>query len=434
MKLSDLKGNYTVESEPQKMKLSDLAPGSYTIEASKAEKEEPGYIGKTLGYLGRGLDYPGGLLRTAVAQAGDALTDKDLVSKEDWQKALVGSAPTSSEYLGRAGLENPEIANIPYVGPVGTRDVGGFALDVLSDPLSFVGKAIRPAGKFLETTGKDAYRSAFKKIDERLAEKGTKKLADVLLEHGAPTGTTKTISTKANEIGKGLLEKRGALYDEASKLGANVDIEKASQAALQEAQHLKRVRGAEDLGQKLEQNVMELYQRPGESLDPLTLTPKRNKLPALSLEEASELKSRLYDVLPEKAFDKFGRIKKDAQVVTKKQAQGIRQAILDEANKVRPGLGDEIDKLNVDLGSILESRQPTKMQIRRGETPNAVTSVDAMLGALTSPAALATKKAADLSKTTAFRTNLGKILMETGKLPIDPALQRGFINMSRPNE
>jgi len=425
--------NQPFEVVNQKPKFDPSQPFE-AVEDPQEIPQERGLLSKGLEYTGRVLDYPGGLLRTGIAQAGEALSPKsDIVTKEDWSMALKGKAPTSAEYLERAGLEPGPSVELPILGDTSLRDVEGFALDVATDPLSLVAKGLKPVGRALEGAGKSTYRSAFKKIDERTAESGAKKLADVLLEHGAPTGTTKKISGDINNISSGLLDKRSKLYKEGSDLGAKVDVESAMKDAIGETQRLKTTRGAEGLGQELEQNISSLFEKSGPK--DMFGNSEKIKLPPLSLQEASELKTRLYDTLPQNVFDRFGRVKGDAKKLTKLQARGLKEEIVKQANAVKPGLGDEIDKLNIDLGALMSSKQPLKMQIRRGETPNALTSVDAMLGALASPGALATKKAADLSKTTYLRTKLGKGLMNAGKSGrVDQALERSLINMSRPED
>jgi hypothetical protein len=478
---------------------------------------------------GRVLDYPGGIARTAIATAVDPFLDEktDLVNTQDWLDALAGKAPISSEYLERGGVGELGSVDVPVLGKVTGRGALGFVADVATDPFSLVSKV----GKGVEKAGTAAYKSGFKKIDERLAETGTKSLSDVLLANGI-YGTTKKMQPKIDALSKKLGVERDLLYAEAEKLGAKVDVEKAMKPALEQATYLKGVRGAEDLGESLTKNIRKLYEPVGEAkvtgsytvpgqkiigettvinpqygphgevlnadeliktqgqvpigsqdynlvqdIDPrtlmvsgkripkgesagvykteqfspkevklpditipettidivsdpkkkfnwLTMQDERVKLPSLSLSEASELKTRLRDTLPEAAFNNAFKLKGDAKKIAKTQAAGIRQEIITEANKVKPGLGDKIDKLNEDFGAILGSKKQVQQQVRKGNTVNAVTPVDVMLGGATAisthnPYAtislLGLKKAADIAKTTGARTTVGMGLTRAGQ-------------------
>jgi len=149
----------------------------------------------------------------------------------------------------------------------------------------------------------------------------------------------------------------------------------------------------------------------------------------VSLDDLSEWKTDLYDSLPESAFS-GAKIKDSWKKFISALANDFKEGIEGAANSAQQGLGDDIAKVNKDWGSVLGAEKPTKMQIRRGETPNMFTSVDGILTMVPGSAGvLATKKAADLAKTTWARTKAGKALMKAGKSGIPQGLiNRGIIH------
>ncbi len=363
------------------------------------------------------LDYPGGLVRTGLASVGGLMQGRtDVVGPKDVGAALGGNAPKSSEYMKRLGVPEGPSADIPFIGNTSARDVGGFITDVATDPMVALAKgskALNPAGEATENAGKSMYKSGFKKIDERLAEKGKPKLSDLLLEEGAPTGTTKQIAEKTKAMAGDLAKERGDLYTRASEKGVSVDLGYPLEKAEAQLEKMRQDPGLRDLADQLSEKL-QLYKKEG-------------KVP---IEKLSDWKSNIYNILPESAYGQHGVVKGPAKQFQKNLASDFRQAIIDAGNKAEDGLGDSIDKVNEKWSTLIGAEKPTAMQIRRGETPNMVTSVDAILS--THPGILATKKAADAAKTTYVRTKVGKGLMNAGKSgAAQGILNRGLINSER---
>jgi hypothetical protein len=310
-------------------------------------------------------------------------------------------------------------------GKTSLRDAAGFVGDVATDPLTYLGlpggsKAAEIANKGLHLTesaadsaGKGIYKSGFKKIDERLAEQGKKPLSDVLLESGAPTGTTKTIAEKSKQITKDALAERKGLYDQIGDRGVKVDLEGHPLARTDDL--LKDIRSTPGLGDKaakLEDIVNDFK--------------NRGKVDVATL---SKWKSRLYDALPDSAFGPNGQPRGAYGELYKALSSDLKDLIVEAGNKAGDNLGAKVGKTNQTMSTMLSAKKPMMIQIRRGETPNLITSVDAILGGTGHGAALPLKKAADLSKTTWARTKLGKGLMyasDTGLL--DPVARRAVID------
>ncbi len=365
-------------------------------------------------YGSRALDYAGGLGRYAAAGLLNlpyaALTGKSLTKPEDLKAVATGKGPSTSEYMERGGVPEGPSVGIPFTDKrISARDVGGFAGDVATDPLTYLGfPGSKIAAEGTEALGKKVYKSGFKKIDERLAEQGKKPISDVLLESGAPTGTTKTLAKDMKNVGADALAQRDELY----KKGVTVDLGHP----LEETEaFLAKARKTPGVRRKL-----------GELDDILTDFKREGKV---DLKTLSEWKSSIYDSLPEAAFGPDGKPRGLAGKFDKALSSDLRKSIIEAGNKAEPGLGNQIDKLNETMGSVISAKKPTKIQIRRGETPNLVTSVDAILAGVGHGAALPLKKGADLSKTTWARTKAGKGLINAADSGlVDPVARRTLIN------
>lgn len=362
------------------------------------------------------IDYPAGLIRTGLASAGGLLQGKtDIVKPDDVISTLSGKAPKSSEYMNRLGVPEGPSMEVPYFGNVSARDIGGFATDVATDPTTAMASKIgfNPVGELADKAGKTMYKSGFKKIDERLVENGKPKLSDLLLEEGAPTGTTKQIAEKTKTMAGDIAKERGDLYTKATDKGASVDLGYPLEQAEAYLAKMKEDPGLSDLADQL--------------MEKLSLYKKKGKVP---IDKLSDWKSNIYNMLPDSAYGANGVVKGPAKQFQKKLAADFRQAIIDAGNKAEDGLGDAIDKANEKWSTLIGSEKPMAMQIRRGETPNLITSVDAILSG--HPGILATKKAADAAKTTYLRTKLGKGLINTGQSGIPQGIiNRGLINHER---
>lgn len=368
----------------------------------------------------------GGFSRTAIAGTAGLLKDQNPVTKEDWANAMISKAPSTDEYMQRFGVpEGPSVLG-PFSRGPSMRSAVGFLGDVATDPLTWAasaGKTIKPISEGVESLGKSVYKSGLKKVDERLIERGVKPLSDVLLEHGAPTGTTKKIAEEAKNINSASLSEREALYEQVKAAKEKVDIGAAAKKA---KKYLAEIVDADDPA--LEEVAKQLQDR----LDRYTAKG------FIDVDKASRWKTNIYNSLPQSAYDQHGRMLPQVQDFMKKLGSDFRQAIIDAGEKAEKGLGNKIDKANETMGSIIQAKKPLAMQIRRGETPNLVTSVDGMLAAgtalashdpTTTAAIMAAKKAADLSKTTYARTKAGKGLIRLGKTGLlEGVSSHGLIN------
>lgn len=388
------------------------------LKGNAPQAEEPGLGAQAFDYGMRALDYAGGLSRTTLAQMADTFTDKNSVTGDDFMKALKGKAPGSEELLGRFDIPEGASVQLPFLGETSVRDVGGFALDVAADPLTYLSLGALPGAKYaakglnvakkpLSNLGKKVYKSGFKNIDEALANKGKKELSEIMLERGV-TGTTKNIEKQANKIADNLLAERTDLINKLDGGGARVDFSNAFDDVIKQNDELRRVPGQRAQADDLAGKILE-YADEGQ----------------VPLAQATKAKTMLYDSLPQSAYNVYGPTKGGTEF-TKNMSKAIKDAIEKAAEESSQGAGSKIAGLNEDLGTLLSSRKPLQRQVGKATTKDAFTSVDGGLAAI-NPLAALTKKGADLSKTTYFRTKLGKGLKDTADSGVADILLRNLL-------
>jgi hypothetical protein len=380
-----------------------------------------------LSAVGRTLDFPSGIARTAVAGLANIpyslATGKSLTKPEDLQQALLGEAPSTAQYMERAGVAPGATAETP-IGNISARDVAGFVGDVALDPITFASKGIKAADLGAEALGKTLYKSGLKKVDQAVVEKGAKPLSDLLLENGV-RGSVKDIRQGADSLLRETKAGRDTFHAVADAAGAKVDPKIALAPALEEAKRIGSADpGLKDLSEKLT-SKLQTYIDHG----------------PVPTAQASEWKTNLYNSMPESAFDQAGRMKGPAKKIESMSASGLKAEIQNAGNAAKPGLGDSINQANEKMQTLLSAKKPLQRAAKAAKNVNAVTSVDMMLGAgaaaashdpLTTAAVLAAKKLGDVSKTTGFRTTSGYGLRKIGQSgAITPLVNRAWIDMQR---
>jgi hypothetical protein len=240
------------------------------IEARLAElkapvKEEPGMMD----YAMRGLNYAGGLGRAAVAGAMEPIVGKDLVSME---QALKGEVPGAADIMEKAGVPNVALSEVlpQMYSETGegfalekggifdptARGTIGLAADIALDPTTYLaaplkaaqlarvgttagkalklgeilvnplGEAVGAAGKGISKAGSAAYKSAFKKINEAIAEKTGKGISGInlgdLLEKERIVGNYEQIVPRIEELAAPIGEEVGRFRQYAANRGVMV--------------------------------------------------------------------------------------------------------------------------------------------------------------------------------------------------------------------
>lgn len=354
-------------------------------------------------YIGKAIDYPGGLARTILAKGVGMVTPgENPVGMQDFVNAAMGHAPGSGELAQRFGMPNPSV-NIPGTNNknVSLKDLADLIGNTVTNPLMYgaMGKA-----------GEMSYESGLKKIDEAMEARGKIPLSETLQENSTPTslpaGSTKNIKAQSQKLLDQKTTERSNLYDQVRQ-GPTKGLVDVSSMPKSEAL-LKEMSEDPDLNEM----VPDLQKR----LERHTTSPNpenpEERIPAspIDIAAASKRKSNLANALPSSYYDPQGRMQPWAKQFQDALASDYRQKIIDTGESHTPGMGKEIDNVNDTLGTLIESQKPLQKQIGRDTTKNNVTSPDAVLGYFSAPA-LALKKAADVAKGTTARTMMGKIMM-----------------------
>lgn len=396
---------------------------------------------KALDYGMRGLDYGGGVIRTGLANTAGLVSGKgNVVTEEDLGNMAKGKAPMSSEYLKRLGVpEGPSLdfskatgGMLPF-GKISARDVGGFAADVATDPLTAITKGVkvfRPGSTLAEKGGEKLFKSGLKNVDKEIVEKGKGPVSDILFERGK-AGSMKTLKAEAEIAANEFMAQRERLYQAAADAGAKVDMSGVVKNAEKEIEKLKANPGTRDMAEKLTE-YLNKYKSEG----------------FVDIKSASDWKTALYDSLPATAFGPDGRVKGVTKNFEKALARDFKTAIEKAADEVAPGMGKQISELNEKTGSVLTAKKPFAREIRKAETPNNFTQVDAMTmgmggllgsgaggaagGVVGSTVPLVLKQGAKVMNTTGGRTRSGLLLNNIGKSGlIDATARRGLIDRNR---
>lgn len=462
---------------------------------TKYGKEEPSFIESALTKAARALDYPAGLARTAVAQVADPLVDvlpgeeRELVTKEDWQKALQGQAPTGAEFLERArvpaGGQLSDILPSLY-SPTGEglplkkgglfdptpRGAAGLALDIGTDPLTYataglaaagktaklgkMGKAARaavtPVSTGLTKAGTKIYKSGLKKVDKIAAKYGKVPPSDILLREGV-AGSSTHIANEADRLMAELGKKRDGLLREASREGAIVDLDRAMRPAQARIDKMarskdplaneasaqgnailnkyKKLEGspAEKVKEVVETGVVDAAGKP--ITKTITRTVKKEVPPANPTpKELSDMKTSISQLINQKEFEVLAN-SKPGQAILKKLGMGFKK----EVERSAGPLGKRIKDTNRDWGSLLTARKTFASEAAKGGPP-LFTEVDALTAYFGGFPALGVKQTAKAAKTGFVRTKTGKALQRlgTGRVTapaLDIGLRRALIESQR---
>jgi hypothetical protein len=469
------------------------------------EAKAPGLKDKALSALGtvlKPLDYLGGIGRTAAAGSiqGNANLVKmlramakreqfnpiDVVKGEDVTAALKGEAPSSAEYMKRAGV--PEGMKMSDALPgmysetgrglplqkggtfdPSVRGAAGFAADLATDPLTYVGApaaraALQGAGKagqiadrifhpmeaLLKMSGKKIYKSAptMKAVDA-LAEQFKKgSVSDELFNQGVK-GTGRQIAEQSGALAEQIGKERNALLKQADEAGAVLDMKQGMAPAQEMVDQITHSRdpNLQPLAVSLQEKINEYLALKASKGKPAKATinhpdlldnagnPIASKKPMVEPErgvtatEGSGYKSSLYNDTANAAWDTL-RKTPTGDKAAKKLAKGLdaeTTAAVDRAT----GKGAEVDALNDRWGKLLTTAKTFEKEARKGEGKNFFTSVDGMIAPFVAhnPALLASKKAADLAKTNWLRTHLGIKLDKMGGVQgLDEVLRRLLIS------
>lgn len=423
------------------------------------------------GNAGRGvlkaLDYTSSLGRGAIAggiqEGSKALNSMgaDVAPVElgvNFHDVVRGKTPDTEELMRRGDVPEMDFAPDWKYVPSGRKMIG-FAGDVLADPVTYipfvgqakaagtaaklaskagkVGEVVNKAGRVvahgvgdtIAAGGKKLWKSGFGKIDTEALKYGKEPVSDLLVKHGV-TGSERSIYNQMDELGVDLLNKRNAILDDATKAGAQVDMNRAMQPGrdflgemravddptlvgavdkMQGATDLYAGRAAHDakaLERELPGGVGQESQKYFDEILPAQSGPSPNQV--------SQWKSNAYQSTPDAAY-REALLSDQGLKFQKNVNRGLKEATEESVGKT---LGTEAQQKlvthNKELGQILTTKDRQLMEAARADGKNWFTSVDGILLPVMGKAALI-KKAADFAKLPIFRTNAGKLLNNAGK-------------------
>lgn len=406
--------------------MSDYDPVEYLQEEKidpldylQEEKPKPeGFsLKKALEKALEASDYIGGATRGAIALGLQGVTGKNLVSEDELKNAAqMGQFfPSTNELLERGDIlkDSPK-----------TRAAVGFVGDILADPTTYTGLGLlsRPAGSLLRGIGKKVYKSGLKEVDQaaRLARKTP--VSDLLWNRGI-WGTGRGVAEGAIDAAEELAKRRSELIYAADMAKAKANMGRAMYPALEVISEIKSNPATREMTPELQRIVKRFM-----------------KEPFPSTRVATDWKSDIYNMVGSPSYQMFKQTPKGKQF-QKELARGLKEEVERAANAVKPGLGDEIAKVNDEWGTLLSTAKAFENQAIKGAKKNILTSADPYImaigalgyGTTGSGAWLAAKKAADLFKTPVFRTGSGIALKNLSESKVlYPALKRLIIDSGNP--
>jgi len=391
---------------------------------------------------GKIADYGGGLIRTAGAAGAGAVAGalgappaQPIGTVEDFQQALIGEAPTSAQYMERAGVEEGISINLPKLGRVSQRDVSGFAADLATDPFTALAKLTKttpimtkflrkpspildritavlanPGGTVANTLGEEAYKRSFSKLGEKIGQERARGVAKQLIKEGAPVGA-KAVQEAAERLSVDMGNIRQGFYDYADQLGVTIDLKKSGTFGRSEALLNKWMTQADPATAPL---VGDLY-------DLLNSYKDRG---VAKLSDVSAFKTQLYHGLPKSAFQN-NRVVGIADQFKNALADDMRRSIVRAGEVGERGLGKSIDKLNEVWGPIIEAQGPlAKQALIEGRSSALGAQIDAIAVASGNVAPAIARKAMEFAQTPYAKRAVGKALMRAGESGFVDALTR----------
>lgn len=435
---------------------------------SPTEKDEMASLQKDLGHpvvdaaVGglehgiKGLDYMGGAVRTAAANAlgvskpGETLDALNPLSKN--------VAPSSSELMRRLGVPegaklsdylhifaDPHDQGNAWYRPVkggmldpSIRGTIGTGLDIASDPLTYLSMGttgaekalakeaveattrgnlnrtmsdrlasvveamksranpvVRPASNAMDYVGGRMYRDAMMPLDKEMVEAGKPLLSPRLMDEGATGGW--------QSIDQHMLDQNSEFKDQAKAIASKMDALDPS--------------GIDMTGAfpKAQSSLAQLNGRP-------VLAPVQQAMGDMIMEHqalgnvprshAVQLKSDLYSTLPQSSFDMAARTPPGAGV-RMKMANDLKTAVERGGTPELDSLGSQLKGVNEMWGQNLTAQDVAGRLAGREMARPTISQVDAMLAGAafgdhgTMGGALATKKALQIMRSPTFKTNMG---------------------------
>lgn len=403
---------------------------------------------------------PAGLGRVLLANRLDKVLPggSHLSQNGDLMRALTLNAPTSEEYLTRAGMKPgerlsekfPSLYNtgawyLPQAGgafdPTSRKALGGL-MDVTTDPVNlsmlpgFGGSALGASGKMAEIAGKNIYQSApvMKAIDAAAAAANKSVVPSELGIVDKLYGRGKTLVQGFRDIAAKAGRDVENIFNRVAEKGGNVDWkamssplrEKANAILREENLFPERRAYAQSVLNKLDQ-YENLSTLPAQSkIGPVKIGENEFGVPSMQPQEIisqgkgpvpikrmQEVKQGLSGTIGDIFNNPLGVRNTPKQNALKDVYSAMREGLEGAVEKTEPGAGFELKNKNDIQSSILEGFDDAVREGDKSYNKRPVTAVDAMLAHR--PDILVAKKLGDASKSNAVLTGLGLGMNELGK-------------------
>ena len=429
-----------------------------------AAPEQPSLLGQAVDTTLKGLDYLGGVTRTALAAP---LLEG--VTLEDVGDALKAKPLSGEEILMRAGAK-----------PSFATTAAGLATEILTDPLTYtsfgasaagkiskLGKVgrlaenvLKPASKVVENIGETIYKSApvFRQLDKQVAKVVGREVpvSNIALKYKI-FGNPKQVASKMEDTIAQLSRQRQALFTAADQTGIKLNINNAiaktdelletfikhkdplEQAAAKKFDVL--LNNFRKLTGTPEKTILRTI--PTELVDkfgkPITRT-ITEKIPAtpiaeFSFQELSKLQHNLNSLFKGSAFQKY----KDTEAFTRLQhilGAGLKETAEESLSKTAPELAAQLKNINQDWGT-LHAAASHLPEIAGKVDFKFLSPFDIVAGGFGGAPIFTAKKVLDVARTTRAKTTAGLALKQVGAGAItgpalDIAARRGAIVAGRP--
>jgi len=301
----------------------------------------------------RTADMPGGLVRTgyrglmnvprALAKALEAAgveneyaKKPNLVTADDFKRALTGQAPTMSEFQARDGA-TPGTANT----------ITGLTGDIALDPLTYSTFGMSGLAKLYDKLGRKSYKTGLKELDIQAAKYGKEPVSDLLMERGV-VGSSEQIQKQIDELAAQYLDQRNSILLEAGRKGAEVDMNRAMGPLMEKIAEIRKskdpaLQGIADIMEADAKKYLDLGAKEGEQFirelpQGRKITPAQTQLETIRGEGGVE---KLKRVLGDK-FEEVGSLPTQGDYV------GPYRSLPTSSGKKLP-LGGNLSPLDTDL-------------------------------------------------------------------------------------
>lgn len=373
-----------------------------------------------LEHIAKVLQYPGGVSR-ALQQYGPndhLVTGKPSVGTlDDIKNALMGHAPTTDDYLKRAGYgEGPSI-DLPIVGKITGRGTLGMMNDVATDPLMALGPGA--VGESVEGRGAKLYKSGVKNLDAEGIKYGKEPVSDVLRKNKV-WGSASSIQQQIDDLADKLLEQKRGIMKDATDKGATVDMQTAVNRA-QDFVDEMRADGHPMMGNAIDELQAQIDKYKATGKRPADITGAGAQSGPTPTQVNSWTASN-NGVIPDAAYKQLASSGK-GYGFEKALNGGLRDANVEAVQHTIPGRVPELLETNDDLGRLLTSKDRALQDAAVAEKKAFFTPTKAAVTAL-KPNAGIWMALADAAKLPAVRTGGGLALEKAGQSAIPDALAR----------